>query len=493
MLSKVLAMSCPRGGCTAPGQRILPRRMQATVSHTAAIREASEREEVVREAPSPRGLPLVGTTLSLWLRGSAAQLHRYVDLRHAQLGPVYREAIGPVDAYFVADPLEMRRVFQLEGKHPRNLLPDAWILYNQLYGCKRGLLFMDGEEWLHFRRIMNSIMLKDADTGMEQPCRQVAADLVAEWSQHAHQQVPRLEQALYQWSTEVLVANLVGGDKFAEHSSAIRRLPGLRGLSEQVRQVFCESSKLSLLPARVARAIRLPAWARFERAVDHAVHGASSLVLDLLPFSRGGDGMLERMLAAGVELSDTVRIVADLILAAGDTSAVTMQWVLYLLAKNPDAQERAAQDPQILRGVVKEAMRLYPVAPFLTRILPDESRLAGYTIPGGSLVLLSLYTSGRSAANFPDPSRFWPERWSRENSSGGLLGVNHASASIPFGLGARSCIGRKLADIQLTQLISQLLAGFRIELVEPEKEVDMVLRLVSVPNHPLKLKLVPRK
>lgn len=49
------------------------------------------------------------------------------------------------------------------------------------------------------------------------------------------------------------------------------------------------------------------------------VRTASSLVLDLLPYSRGGKGMLEKFLSAGMELKDVVRIVADLILAAGDT------------------------------------------------------------------------------------------------------------------------------------------------------------------------------
>lgn len=95
-----------------------------------------------QQIPTPRGLPLVGTALALMMRGSAAQLHKYVDERHTQLGSVYREAIGPVEALFVADPTEMLRVFQREGKYPRHLLPDAWQLYNQLYGCKRGLFFM---------------------------------------------------------------------------------------------------------------------------------------------------------------------------------------------------------------------------------------------------------------------------------------------------------------------------------------------------------------
>ncbi|XP_065346066.1 cytochrome P450 315a1, mitochondrial [Cloeon dipterum] len=493
MLNKVLPKTCPR--CTASGgsSSFIPRRLRATISHAADITRDAVGVEVVREPPAPRGLPLVGTTLSLLLRGSTAQLHRYADFRHKQLGPVYRESIGPVDAYFVAEPLEMRRVFQLEGKHPRNTLPEAWMLYNELYGCKRGLLFMNGEEWLHFRRIMNPIMLRD-DNAFEEPCRLVAADLVSSWRQHANKQVPRLEQSLYQWSTEVLVASLVGGSKYKENVAAIRQLPGMQRLSEQVRQVFCESAKLSLLPARLARAIKLPAWSRFELAVGHAVHGASAMVLDLLPFSRGGDGMLDRMLAAGVELKDAVRIIADLILAAGDTSAVTMQWTLYLLAKNPEAQERAFKDPSLLRGVLKESMRLYPVAPFLTRILPEESRISGYRIPAMSLVLLSLFTSGRDANNFRDPLRFWPERWSRKTAQqNGLLGVTQASGAIPFGLGARSCIGRKLAETQIFELLTQLMSEFKIELVNPKKEVDIVLKMVSVPNQPLAIRLVPRK
>lgn len=94
------------------------------------------------EMPSPRGLPVIGTMLDLITAGGAPRLHEYVDARHRQLGPVYRESIGPVSGVFVSDPNEMRRVFSLEGKYPKHLQPDPWILYNKMYGCKRGLFFM---------------------------------------------------------------------------------------------------------------------------------------------------------------------------------------------------------------------------------------------------------------------------------------------------------------------------------------------------------------
>lgn len=94
------------------------------------------------EIPGPRGLPLVGTTLSLIRAGGAAKLHEYVDKRHREFGPVYKERMGAVEAVFVSSPTEYRRIFRLEGTKPKHFLPDAWILYNNIRKCRRGLFFM---------------------------------------------------------------------------------------------------------------------------------------------------------------------------------------------------------------------------------------------------------------------------------------------------------------------------------------------------------------
>jgi len=97
---------------------------------------------VTAEIPTPRALPFIGTTADLIAAGGAPKLHEYVDARHRQLGPIYREYIGPVRSVLVADPIDMRRVFSLEGKYPKHLLPAPWVVYNKMYGCKRGLFFM---------------------------------------------------------------------------------------------------------------------------------------------------------------------------------------------------------------------------------------------------------------------------------------------------------------------------------------------------------------
>lgn len=76
-----------------------------------------------------------------------------------------------------------------------------------------------------------------------------------------------------------------------------------------------------------------------------------------------------------------------------------MQWLLYLMASNPSAQETIRQSlleldeaevlrDALLKGAIKESLRLYPTAPFLTRILPQDTLLAGYPACKGVSIII---------------------------------------------------------------------------------------------------------
>lgn len=72
----------------------------------------------------------------------------------------------------------------------------------------------------------------------------------------------------------------------------------------------------------------------------------------------------------------------------------TTKWILYALSTNPDEQEALYHsikhlDPKetlrnpLLKGTLKESLRLYPTAPFLTRFLPEDAIIDGYDISKG--------------------------------------------------------------------------------------------------------------
>ncbi|CAH1992459.1 unnamed protein product [Acanthoscelides obtectus] len=187
----------------------------------------------------------------------------------------------------------------------------------------------------------------------------------------------------------------------------------------------------------------------------------------------------------GIEDDKMRTIVVDLMLGAGDTTSNTMVWALYLLGRNTEMQDSLRKDlgDSMLRNTVKETLRLYPAAPFLTRVLPDAIAVGGYQIPRHTLIVMSIYTSGRDKRFFTDPEEFMPARWCRDYSAATPLQQN---ASLPFGIGARSCVGRKIAEAQLQGALGRILREYKIQLCD-EKQIEDVLEMITKPERPVKL------
>lgn len=135
------------------------------------------------------------------------RLHEYIDRRHKKLGPIFYEKLGGnTKLVFVSDPVVMKSLFlNHDGKYPTHLLPDPWVLYEKLYGSKRGLFFMNGEEWLSNRRVMNKHLLRDdVEKLIKTPVEESVAKFINSWKKGAKNGcfMPNLESEFYRFSTE---------------------------------------------------------------------------------------------------------------------------------------------------------------------------------------------------------------------------------------------------------------------------------------------------
>ncbi|MEV7422104.1 cytochrome P450 [Streptomyces sp. NPDC091212] len=147
-----------------------------------------------------------------------------------------------------------------------------------------------------------------------------------------------------------------------------------------------------------------------------------------------------------------------------ETTAITLAWALHLLATNPDVQHRLQVETDgVLAGekldpahlpslglasrVVTETLRLYPPAWMMTRTLRQDTELGGVSLKSGSTIVLSPYLLHRRPDLYNEPDRFDPDRW--------LDGQPDRATYIPFGAGARKCIGDQFA---LTEAILALTA-----------------------------------
>ena len=197
--------------------------------------------------------------------------------------------------------------------------------------------------------------------------------------------------------------------------------------------------------------------------------------------------------------------IVDLLLAAVDTTSHTAAWALHSLASNRDIQAAIREEIQLrgegvvnsdsvkrlpyLGGFIKEVMRLYPVAPFLTRLATQSFSLEESEIPAGTILLISLYVMGRDETIFCQPDTVLPQRWLREANTEAEAEQRRrkAFANLPFGHGARGCIGRRIAELELQLLVARVCQSWSLR--SNNQRVEYTQRMVGVPDKPISFHL----
>ncbi|EUC39618.1 hypothetical protein COCMIDRAFT_10305 [Bipolaris oryzae ATCC 44560] len=171
---------------------------------------------------------------------------------------------------------------------------------------------------------------------------------------------------------------------------------------------------------------------------------------------------------------------SDFVIAGSETTATTLSCLSYYLLQNPsvfsqlqnevrssftryeDITAATTTPLKYLKAALKEAMRIYPPLPFaLPRVVPPGGcTVDGYFIPGGTIVSTSTFAASMSTANFSQPWRFRPERWTDEDCTDDL------DASQPFSYGTRACMGRSLGWMELQTIMAKIIYRFDMELVD---------------------------
>ncbi|MEG3436410.1 cytochrome P450 [Pannus brasiliensis CCIBt3594] len=176
-----------------------------------------------------------------------------------------------------------------------------------------------------------------------------------------------------------------------------------------------------------------------------------------------------------------------LLVAGHETTATSIAWGLYWTHLYPEIKEKVRQelatlgdnpDPveitrlPYLSAVCSESLRVHPVT-MLTfpRVAEESIELDGYSIEKGTLVTGCMYLSNHREATFPDSHTFRPERFLERQFT--------PFEYMPFGGGARRCIGEALALFEMKIALGTILAGYDLELADktPEKPRRRALTL----------------
>ena len=166
--------------------------------------------------------------------------------------------------------------------------------------------------------------------------------------------------------------------------------------------------------------------------------------------------------------------VATMILAGHETTATALFWSLYLLSLDPATQDElvaevaalpadTASDVERLkftRAVIDETMRLYPPAFLIARAAHADDTIAGYPVRKGDLIMIAPWLLHRHEKLWREPNAFVPSRFMPPAPPPDRF------AYLPFGVGARVCIGAHFGLVEATLALARLIGAFRIELID---------------------------
>jgi len=196
---------------------------------------------------------------------------------------------------------------------------------------------------------------------------------------------------------------------------------------------------------------------------------------------------------------------ADALQVGIDTTGSTGAILLYHLADNPSKQEKLYEEicsvigpsgkmttsalakMRYLKACQTESQRMLPAIFGSSRRLISDVVLGGYTVPKDTTVLRIGHMTSNDACNFESPEKFIPERWLRDSNERHSA---HPFANLPWGHGARSCIGRRFAQLELYMMMVKIVQRFKME--QEGEPLGVFTNFISLPDRNVNIKFTER-
>ncbi|HEX6592843.1 MAG TPA: cytochrome P450 [Moraxellaceae bacterium] len=432
---------------------------------------------IKQNIPGSKGLPVLGHGLDFITDPMGMGLKLYEQNGEVfwvdALGLTFVSLMGPDANQFV---------FRNQGDLFSN--NQGWDYYIGKF-FNRGIMLLDFEEHRHHRGIMQAAFKKPV--------------LV----QYLERMNPAIERGITQWKT---------GSKF-EILTHIKQLT-----LDMATDIFMgekmgpEADRINQAFVDCVRAgtalVRFPVpGGRWKKGLD------GRRVLEAFFRSRiaqkranPGEDLFSRLCLAedeeGRKFSDedVINHMIFLMMAAHDTSTITLCSMFYQLAKNPEWQDRlreeslrlgkldiAHEDLEHLSDaglVMKEALRLVPPVHGIPRRTVKDVEFKGHHIPAGTMVSVSPIVTHHMKQWWNNPEKFDPERFIESRNEH----KRHPYQYVPFGGGAHMCIGLHFAEMQVKAILHHVLLRYRWS-VPAGYEVPLDFTTLPVPADKLPVKL----
>lgn len=350
---------------------------------------------------------------------------------------------------------------------------------------KRGIMLLDFDEHRFHRGIMQAAFKKNILVEYLQRMNPAIAQGIARWQTGPGFKVfPHLKQLTLDIATDVFMGETLGPE------------------ADRINRAFIDcvlaGTALARFPVPGGR------WRRGLQARKILEEFFRSRIASKR--QQPGNDLFSRLCQAedeeGKRFSDedVINHMIFLMMAAHDTSTLTLCSMFYQLAKHPEWQEKLRAEVQAIgkpypdfddlgrleltQQVMKESLRLIAPVHGIPRKTVKPVEFGGYRIPANTYVIVSPMATHHMAEWWPEPHRFDPERFSETRNEH----KKHMYQFIPFGGGAHMCIGLHFAEMQIKAILFQVLQQFRWT-VEPRYRMPINFTSLPAPADKLPVRL----
>jgi len=370
----------------------------------------------------------------------------------------------------------------------------------------RGMLTADGESWRLQRRTVAPLFQPQGVAGYLAPMAASVEEMLARWTRHA------ATGAAIDIAREMtaLTYDIISRTVFSHEIETPAEVMG-----EAITTYFDALGRIDLwdvlpLPKWLPRPAFIrarPAQKIFREEVRRMLgrRRARMAAGQSVP-----DDLVTRLInardpEAGGPLSDALihDNLVTFIGAGHETTANALSWTLFLLSEFPEADERLAAEVKRLgegtpnadalsqltqtRMILEESMRLYPPVPFMSREAIGADRLGDCAIGPGTRILIAPWVLHRHRKLWPDADLFLPERFSPERRA-----KIPRFAYLPFGAGARICVGASFAMQEALLALAMIARRFKVTLVDGSNVMPFA-RMTLRPANGLPMRISARE
>ncbi|XP_046748006.1 probable cytochrome P450 301a1, mitochondrial [Diprion similis] len=474
--------------------------------------------------PGPKPLPILGNTwrlLPVIGQYKISDVAKISELFHQHYGKIVRLTglIGRPDLLFVYDADEIEKVYRHEGPTPFRPSMPCLVHYKgtvrkEFFGDLPGVVGVHGEPWREFRtRVQKPVLQPVTVRKYIQPIGVVTDDFIQRMDEIKREdgELPAdFDNEIHKWALEcigrVALDVRLGclGENLAPDSEPQKIIDAAKYALRNVAVLE--------LKAPFWRYIPTPLWTRYVRNMDYFIKICMKHIDEAMErlktkksVSETDLSLVERILAKETDPKMAYILALDLILVGIDTISMAVCSILYQLATRPEAQEKMYQellkilpDPNVpittqhldqavyMKAFIREVFRVYSTVIGNGRTLQNDTVICGYKVPKGVQVVFPTLVTGNMEEYVADAKSFKPERWLKESANEKL----HPFASLPYGYGARMCLGRRFADLEMQVLLTKLIRSYKLEY--HHEPLKYKVTFMYAPDGELKFKMLKR-